>query len=187
MTTNLPTQESQNSDEALVQLVTAGDSAAFGVLVGRYEDRLHRYARKFFAGEEDRQDLVQEVFIKAYINLRSFDTTRRFSPWLYRIAHNEFVNGLKRQIRLPFALADLDVLLPQSSVEDAQSALERIETVALVHALLDRLDLRYREPLLLYYLEEMTYQEIADILRIPTATVGVRLRRGRLALQKLAS
>lgn len=174
------------SDELLVASAQSGDVAAFGTLVERYEPRMFRYARKFLQGHEDIQDLVQEVFIKAYTNLQSFDTSRRFSPWLYRIAHNEFVNALKRRVRLPFTLGDIDTILPQLSyTPDTLGDIDRAALIASLHTSLGQLDPRYREPLILYYLEELSYREIADVLGVPVATVGVRLKRGRTALQNL--
>ncbi len=86
----------EQSDEAIVREVQQGGSNLFGLLVERYEKKMLRYARKFLLGGEDAEDLAQEVFLKAYTNIQSFDSRRRFSPWLYRIAHNEFVNAIKK-------------------------------------------------------------------------------------------
>src|SRR3954470_6961664 len=85
------------TDEQIALAVQSGRSEKFGELVERYEAKLLRYARKFLLDPEDAQDIVQDIFIKAYENLQSFDATRRFSPWIYRIAHNEFVNALKKR------------------------------------------------------------------------------------------
>lgn len=176
------------SDEQLAARAQAGDTEAFGMLVERYEKKLLRYARRFLSDPEDGTDLVQDVFIKAYENLRSFDATRRFSPWIYRIAHNEFVNALKkRAARRTIFTIDFDTLFPNLAAdEQADSvALDR-DIRATIDRYLDQLDAKYREPLILYYLEEMDYRAIADVLRIPISTVGVRLSRAKSALQKLA-
>src|SRR3954463_6498094 len=85
------------TDEQVALAVQAGASNRFGELVERYEAKLLRYARKFLLDPDDAQDIVQDIFIKAYENLQSFDVSRRFSPWIYRIAHNEFVNALKKR------------------------------------------------------------------------------------------
>ena len=76
------------SDEEIAQKVQANDTDAFGVLVFRYEDKMLRYARRFLFDYHDSEDVVQNVFIKAFTNINSFDYKRKFSPWLYRIAHN---------------------------------------------------------------------------------------------------
>lgn len=176
------------TDEAIALLVQQGKSERFGELVERYEAKLLRYARKFLLDPEDAQDIVQDVFIKAYENFQSFDVTRKFSPWIYRIAHNEFVNELKkRESRKTMFTIDFDTLFPYLQASDTADrlALER-DTREILEKHLDKLDAKYREPLILYYLESMDYREIADILRIPVSTVGVRLARARTMLQKQA-
>lgn len=174
------------TDEELALLVQQGKTERFGDLVERYEAKLLRYARKFLLDPDDAQDIVQDIFIKAYENLQSFDASRRFSPWIYRIAHNEFVNALKKREsrRTTFAI-DFDTLFPHLQAPDTSDsvALER-DSRETIEKYLDKLDAKYREPLILYYLESMDYREIADILRIPVSTVGVRLARARAMLQK---
>ena len=88
------------TDEDLVLRVKSGGIEAFGFLVERYEDKMKRYARKFLFGYTDIEDTVQKVFIKAYVNIQSFDTSRKFSSWLYRIAHNEFINAIKKKTKV---------------------------------------------------------------------------------------
>jgi RNA polymerase sigma-70 factor (ECF subfamily) len=174
------------TDEQLALAVQNGEPDKFGELVERYEAKLLRYARKFLLDPDDAQDIVQDIFIKAYENMRSFDTTRRFSPWIYRIAHNEFVNDLKKkQSRRTMFTIDFDTLFPYLTAADTAdgAALER-DTRETLERHLGGLDPKYREPLILYYLESMDYREIADILRIPVSTVGVRLARARAMLQK---
>ena len=85
------------TDEQIVMKVQAGDTESFRVLVERYEPKMHRYAKRFLFAADDAKDLLQEIFIKTYVNIKSFDSERRFSPWIYRIAHNEFVNALKKK------------------------------------------------------------------------------------------
>jgi len=176
------------TDEQVALAVQSGATNRFGELVERYEAKLMRYARKFLLDPEDAQDIVQDIFIKAYENLQSFDATRRFSPWIYRIAHNEFVNALKkRESRRTVFTIDFDTLFPHLQAADTADsvALER-DTRETLEKHLDKLDPKYREPLILYYLESMDYREIADILHIPVSTVGVRLARARAMLQKQA-
>jgi RNA polymerase sigma-70 factor (ECF subfamily) len=176
------------TDEQLAAKVQDGDGTAFGELVTRFEAKLMRYGRKFLSEPEDAQDVVQDVFLKAYENIQSFDATRRFSPWLYRIAHNEFVNALKKRSSRPTIFTiDFDTLFPHLSAEERSdsAALER-DTRRILEEHLAKLDAKYREPLILYYLEGMDYREISDILMIPVSTVGVRLARARSLLKKAA-
>jgi len=178
----------QVTDEEIARQVQSSNAEAFGVLVGRYEQKMKRYARKFLlASEED--DLVQEVFIKAYVNIQSFDVARKFSSWLYRIAHNEFINALRKRGRMPVtAFFDFDAVFPHPVArETADGALNRAELKQMVEKGLENLNPRYREPLVLYYFEEMDYKNIADVLHIPVSTVGVRLRRARAILKQFVT
>ena len=85
------------TDEAIVIRVQSGDAESFAMLVERYEQKMLRYTKRFLFQMEDTEDLVQEVFLKAFVNIKSVDTTRKFSSWLYRIAHNESINALKKK------------------------------------------------------------------------------------------
>ncbi len=172
-------------DEELVERVRGGDTEAFGSIVDRYEEKLLRYGRRFFSDWDDIADLVQDVFLKAYINIKSFDITLRFSPWIYRIAHNEFVNALKKKAKNPVSFLDVDVLFPHPiSDENEGDRIDRETLKQIFEKSLNALDLKYREPIILYYFEDLGYQEIADILRIPISTVGVRIARGKKILKK---
>lgn len=177
------------TDESIARRVQLGEHDAFGELIERYQAKLMRYARRFLMSTDDATDIVQDVFIKSFENMQSFDTTRRFSPWVYRIAHNEFVNALKKKkSRNTFFTIDFDTLFPHlTSVETSDSAAIERDTREMLESHLEKLDAKYREPLVLYYLEEMDYKSISDILQIPVSTVGVRLARGRTALQKLVT
>lgn len=173
------------SDEDIVKRVQGGDTEAFGVLVERYEAKLLRYARKFLFGYHDAEDQVQIVFLKAFTNIRDFNTRRRFSPWLYRIAHNEFLNAIRKRGREPLPFFDPDTLFPHPVARERTDAvvLEQ-ELKELLEQCLDKLDPKYREALVLYYFENMNYQEIAEVMQLPVSTVGVRLKRGKDMLRK---
>lgn len=174
------------SDEQIAQLVQQGDVESFGVLVERYEAKMKRYAHKFLFGYTDAQDVVQDVFIKAYTNIHSFDTKRSFNSWIYRIAHNEFINAIKKKGKEPLPFFDPDTLFPHPiSKEDADKDTHANDLKETLEICLDKLDPKYREPLVLYYIEELGYKEIADILRIPSSTVGVRLRRGKKQMKEI--
>lgn len=178
--------DQQISDEELAKKVQDGNREAFTLLFDRYEKKIIRYGQKFLYNYEDVLDAVQDTFIKTYRNISGFDTGRKFSTWLYRIAHNTFINVIKKRGRESVSFFDFDTFF-QFSIADPASIKETILTKEGVAALteeLKKLDPKYREPLVLYYFEEKSYQEIADIMRIPTATVGVRLKRAREALKK---
>ncbi len=98
----------QITDEEAARLVQKGDKDAFGLLVERYEAKLVRYGGKFISRNEDIEDIVQDVFLSCYQNIQSFDASQKFSPWIYRIAHNAFVNGLRKRKRSPLVYVDFD-------------------------------------------------------------------------------
>jgi RNA polymerase sigma-70 factor (ECF subfamily) len=174
------------TDEEVALRVQKGDHEAFGALVERFEPKLLRYAKKFLFDYEDAKDTVQEVFMKAYANIQSFDAGRGFSAWIYRIAHNEFINTIKKKGREPLSFFDPDTLFPHPTAPtQADDELKKKETREMVEKCLGRLDAKYREPLVLYYYEDMDYKQISEIMRIPVSTAAIRLKRGRAALQKI--
>ncbi len=170
------------SDEHIVSLVQNGDVDAFGILVDRYEAKLLRYGRKFLARTEDIQDIVQDVFVSAYQNIQGFDTSLRVSPWLYRIAHNQFVNALRQNGRTAFVL-DFDAFIAHHVYEDP---VENERDIKDMRAMLDKgmetLAPKYREILTLHYFEDMPYKDIADVLQVPMGTVSIRMKRAKEAL-----
>lgn len=180
--------DTDRSDEQIVLDVLAGQINGFAIIVRRYEGRLQRYGRRFLVSREHIEDIVQEVFIKVYQNLRSFSPHRRFSPWIYRIAHNAFVNALRDTKRDPLPFFDPEVLFPHPiAKERADTETERHEIRAMLDRCLDKLEAKYREPLVLFYFEDLDYRAIADILHLPLSTVGVRISRGRKKLKVILS
>jgi RNA polymerase sigma-70 factor (ECF subfamily) len=176
----------QQTDEEIAGLVARGDGELFGVLIERYESKLLRYGRKFLSDHEDIKDIVQDAFISAYQNIKSFDTSQKFSSWMYRIAHNALVNGLKKKSKNPLSYFDFDTFFPHPVYEDpSDGEREQREMRAMIDQYLDRIPQKYREVLILSYLEELSYKEVADVLQIPIGTVGVRLKRAKLALKEL--
>lgn len=172
------------SDEELVALVQRGEHSRFGELMARYESKLHRYGSKFLAREGDISDIVQDVFVRAFENIQGFDASQRFSPWIYRIAHNAFANELRRRSRNPIVLPDFDLIIGNlPSEESAQEEGERSMLSRMVEDGLKRIAPKYREVLVLYFMEELSYKEIADVLHVPVGTVGVRLARAKQSLK----
>ena len=182
MNTLLPT----STDEDIVKLIVLGDKDLFGEIIDRYEDKLTRYVKRFIQHVDDVSDIIQIVFIKAYTNLQSFDTDRSFNSWIYRIAHNESVNYLKKKSNEKVSFIDFDTFLPHVfTKEGADDRTLKRETQELLETSLSSISPKYREVLVLYYYDELSYQEIADVLQIPTATVGVRIKRGKESLEKM--
>jgi RNA polymerase sigma-70 factor (ECF subfamily) len=173
------------TDEELVSLVKMGDKEKFGLLMERYSPKLFRYGRKFLSNADNIEDMVQEVFIKTYENIQSFDASQRFSPWIYRIAHNTFVNALRKNLKTPLYFFDLDAIVSHSFYENPspEEEEERRQIKPLIEAGLAKLSPKYREVIVLHYLEDLGYQEIADVLHVPIGTVGIRLKRAKEKLK----
>ena len=96
------------TDEEIALLIQQGSEEAFSVVMDRYSQKLLRYGRKFLSNPENIEDIVQDVFIKVYQNIKSFDGDKKFSPWIYRIAHNCFVNHIRDTAKEPLLFFDFD-------------------------------------------------------------------------------
>ena len=184
--------DSQTADTELVSL-TLQDPDYFTPLVERYEGKLLRYIKRFSGlGKECAEDVLQEVFLKTYRNLNDFDGELKFSSWIYRITHNETVSYLrkyrsKQTINIenddPEMINLLDVLESEINVIDEA---RKIEIKEKVRKVLSELPAKYREVLVLRFLEELDYSEISDVLRKPTGTVATLLNRAKTQFKELA-
>ncbi len=172
------------SDEQLARLVQDGDTEKFGLIMERYQAKLFRYGKKFLFDNDNIEDVVQDVFIKTFQNIMSFDTSQRFSPWIYRIAHNTYINAIKKKSSGPLYLFDFDTVLSYTVVDDpVVREREQREMKDIVDKGLSLIEPKYREILVLFYIEELSYKEIAEILHIPIGTVGVRIMRAKEILK----
>jgi len=175
------------SDEEIAVLVQNGNKDYFGELIIRFQPKIKRYATRFFRDKEDITDMVQDVFIKAYMNLQSYNPQMRFNPWIYRIAHNEFVNKLAWKSIRKFVPIDSDELIPLaiSAPEDVMRDALLLDEKRVMENYLGQLDEKYRSPIILFYYDELSYEEISDILQLPPSTVGVRIKRGKDKLKQI--
>jgi len=174
-------EQTTGSDEMVVKNVCSSDQELYSVLVTRYQEKLLRYITYLIHDEQKAKDVVQEAFIKAFINLKGFDTSKKFSSWIYRIAHNEAMNVVKKyqkEVRLP---EDFEI----ESEDDMEADFVQQEMGEEVRAYLSELPVIYAEPLMLRYLEDKTYDEISYILRIPVGTVGTRINRAKKIMKQI--
>lgn len=169
------------TDEEIVELVRKGDKEFYTELIKRYQSKLLRYAEFIIGDYAKASDAVQESFIKSYINLNSFNTTKRFNSWIYRIVHNEVINIINKNKRNIIFDAKVDFASPQ----DIEENYSKEETVGTLHKCLKFMDIKYSEPLTLYYLEDRSYEEIGDILRLPVGTVSTRISRAKALMRKI--
>ncbi len=164
------------SDERIVEIVRTQDRNAYAHLISRYQEKLLRYALYLCGDSEGSKDIVQESFIRAYQNMHSFDTKRKFSTWIYRITHNTAMTDMRSK---KYHISTDEILDLADDHEDIEDAYIRKEQKKWIQTCITRVPIEYREPLILYFLEEKTYEEISDILRLPMGTVSTRLHRAK--------
>lgn len=171
---------SPRTDLHIVRDVKQGNAEAFGELMALYEAKLTRYLGRFLQDETAVTDVLQDVLIKAYVNIQSFDEKYPFSAWIYRIAHNEAVNIIKKKKSTPFSWFDPEALVPYFAYNDTtERDIDRQTLKKDLDLVLEKLPESYREILLLFFYEELSYKEIALVLKIPITTVGVRINRAK--------
>jgi RNA polymerase sigma-70 factor, ECF subfamily len=175
------------SDEELVSLSLA-NKRFFAEIVHRYEEKLSRYIYRLGKLDpEDREDLLQEVFLKVYQNLNSFDKDQKFSSWVYRITHNETMAFFRRRnVRPQGHLVDEPekILGELASELNLMQDIEERDDERILSAALENLPQHYKEVLILKFFEHKSYDEISDILTIPPGTVATRLSRAKERMKR---
>lgn len=169
------------ADKELVALsIKSPDN--FGILMGRYWDCLFRFIRRIsYFEKEDIEDILQESFIKIYKNLNAFDDSLKFSTWAYQIAHNATIDAIRKKSVRPQSagLEEADLMKIFKSEENPEKDLIFKESVDKIRKAIEKLPIKYREALVLRFLEEKTYDEMVDILKKPKGTVASLVNRGR--------
>jgi RNA polymerase sigma-70 factor (ECF subfamily) len=177
-------------DQRLIAECLQGNTAAFGVLVRRYQERLYNSVYRLVENVEDAQDVVQEAFIHAYQSLDGFKGDSLFFTWLYRIAVNTAIS-LKRKrrvaVRMESGRPDDDPMEPPDpSVESRPGyALEQAEQGRRIQEALARLSPEHRAVLILKDMEGQKYETMAEVLQVPVGTIRSRLHRARMELREL--
>jgi len=170
------------SDEEIVRIVREKNKELYAEIIKRYRLKLSHYLKKFTKNNDELDDVMQAVFLKTYQNLYGFDIDKKFSSWIYRIAHNEAINNIKKNkniINLEFI--EYKILDQKAGIF---SKIEKKCIKEVVNEALLKLKNKYRDPLILFYLEDKTYEEISDILRINKNTVGILIMRGKKQLKE---
>lgn len=173
------------SDEQIVVAVCEGDTASFALLIDRYQNKLYYYALKYVAEADKAEDIVQESFIKIYTNLNSFDQTKKFSSWAYRITHNQLIDSIRKQKPTVSLEANEWINNIADNNVDIVADMELSQTKLEVQRAIAGLASKYKDVIILHYFEGYGYGEISEILCIPTSSVGTRLRRARVRLSRL--
>jgi RNA polymerase sigma-70 factor (ECF subfamily) len=161
-------------DADLVHQAARGSVESYNLLVSRWEKRVYNYLLRITSNREDALDLTQDVFLKAYQNLRKLDDAGRFAPWLYRIAHNEAYSMFRK--RRPET--DIDELEPEATetkVTIGGSSVFPMELSLAVASALGRLSPEQREAVVLKVYQGFKFEEMSEILSCPVSTIKSRL------------
>ncbi|HDL77432.1 MAG TPA: sigma-70 family RNA polymerase sigma factor [Lentisphaerae bacterium] len=189
-----PEAESANqiSDEALLNRMQAGDEAACEELVRRYQSRIYSLVYNMVGNREDAEDLVQDIFVRAFRNIGTFQGRSRFYTWLYRIAINLTINFLKRPARRgKLSLDDVDLGIERDrtfvemvSRRTPATDMRITELQERLNKALQKLSDKHRTVVVLHDIEGIPHQEIARMLRCSAGTVRSRLFYARRRLQE---
>ena len=173
------------SDVALVELVLADDQEAFAVLVERYKDAVQNLAYRMLSNATEAEDVTQETFVRAYTQLATYKPAHKFSTWLLSIASHLAIDQLRRRRFLALPLEDVPFLewIVDSGTSPEQSALQG-EQQDEIQTYLQRLPGKYRAVIVLRYWYDLSYEEIATMLKLTPPLVKARLHRARELLAR---
>lgn len=166
----------------LISRARGGDREAFGALVEQYRDNVYRLAYRMCGNAYDADEAAQEAFVAAWRALPNFRGDAKFSTWLYRLTTNAAIDVMRREKRHQ-TVGDGEMMELADDADSPQETVERTEQQEAVQKALSTLSEEYREVLLLRYMEELDYAEIAEVLQLPSGTVKSRINRAKAALK----
>ncbi len=180
--------DSQISDEDLIEKFQRGDIYAYELIVKRYKDQLLNFVYRFLGNQEEAEDVVQETFLRVYRNRHAYQRVAKFSTWIYTIAGNLARTELRRRNRRRiFSLSNMGVDDKEYEISDEFSSPEKHTNTVLSEEIIqkeiNKLSPKFREVIILRDIQELSYEEISKIIRVPIGTVKSRVNRARLRLQ----
>lgn len=178
-------------DARLVKLARKGDQGAFAELVDLYKDKLFHLGYRMLSNRHEAEDVVQETFLRVHKNWSRYDDKQKFSTWIYRIATNLCIDRLRKRKPSYYLDAEMNdqegmdgyTLFPgDDKTPETEYLLS--ETQRTIHQAIAGLPAKYKSVIILRYLQEMSLQEISEVLDMPVTTVKTRVHRGREFLRK---
>lgn len=167
-------------EKQLIENVLKGDTSSFSYFVERYQDMAYTIAFRICKNRQDAEDIVQESFVRAFHNLRTFKFTSKFSTWLYRIVYNTAISEIQRPIFqnefTEYGQANIDAAFSELNVLENMELEERKRTV---NKIIDTMPTDESIVLTLFYLEENSIKDVSEMLSITESNVKVRLHRAR--------
>jgi RNA polymerase sigma-70 factor (ECF subfamily) len=176
-------------DNHIIEALRRGEVRRFGELVDRHKDRAMTLALRLVSDRQEAEELVQDAFVRVYRSLDTFRGDAAFSTWFYRILYNVCMTRAVRRPLRDILTDSMEEGGPGAEMmQDADpSILDQIEdreTIAMLHEELGRIPLQYRVALTLFYVQEMSHEEMASVLQMPIGTIKTNLSRGRNALRQ---
>jgi RNA polymerase sigma-70 factor (ECF subfamily) len=178
----------------IIQDVKKGDQQAFAELVELYKDKVYQISYRMVGNVHEAQDIAQEAFLRAYMNIETYDVDRKFSTWLFRIVTNLSIDRLRKKKPDYYLDQEVDGTIGLTLSSQIAATDELPEDQVITYELQDwiqgeilNLPSKYRSAIILKYIEDLSLKEISDVLDLPIATVKTRIHRGREALRKRLS
>jgi len=176
------------NEDQIIAAIRSGNARAYAVLVDRYKDRALSLAVRLVGDHDEAEELVQDAFVNAYRKLDQFRGDARFGTWLHRILYNLCMTRVARRKERMASLDSLEEnpagMLHEDKGPSIQEMVEENELVALLSDEINRLPETLKAPLLLFYVDELKYEEVAEVMNIPMGTVKTYLHRGRNLLRQ---
>ncbi|MBI5471420.1 MAG: sigma-70 family RNA polymerase sigma factor [Ignavibacteriae bacterium] len=176
------------TDDEIIEHIRRGDARKFALLVDRHKDKAFTLAVRVIGDRHEAEESVQDGFMRAYRNLGQFRGDARFSTWLYRIVYNVCMTKVTRKRQRPESMDVQSSLVANTFVDDEDVAsdirLENEEYRAILRDEVEMLPEKFRTAITLFYLEEMSYEEMTTVLNLPLGTIKTNLFRGRALLRE---
>jgi len=176
------------SDEDLIERFQNGDLYAFDLIVKRYKEQLLNFVYRFVGNQEEAEDIIQETFLRVYRKRKAYKRIAKFSTWIYTIAGNLSRTELRRRKRrklfsvseMGFEDRDYEI---SDDVYNPETQVDGVIQEEIIHREINNLSPKFREVIILRDVQELSYEEISKIIKVPIGTVKSRVNRGRLKLQ----
>ena len=173
--------------DPLIERCLKGDQSAWDSIVSLYWRKVFNVAYKFVGRHDEAEDLAQDIFLRLFKSLKTFDRRANFATWLISVSRNlciDHYRSMRREHEIVTHDVDVVALAQPSAIDSPHTVLERRDRVALLRAALDKLAPSLRTAVILRDIQELSYQEIAARLGVPEGTVKSRINRGRTELAR---